>query len=235
MMPFPIFEQYTATVTKKIKFHYSRYEIKLWHCSTEGQSWDEPRELHSIPPDASSGLPDEGIFPFIVCYEAPQTWLNSPSILLTWRWILLLSRSANTGESAYQNLKPRILANTTVTSKKIGICNKIIFFCLINYCIWTNHSAAHFLDGCTFRWWQFWRLPNIDLFLRSISMLSSQQHCIFVITIWHIESKIFVYSLTFKIWNSCLLNDLKQLCPNETAYWAKNNVIIVTRVAHWMT
>jgi len=26
MMPFPIFEQYTATVTKKIKFHWSRYE-----------------------------------------------------------------------------------------------------------------------------------------------------------------------------------------------------------------
>jgi len=25
-MPFPIFEQYTATVTKKIKFHWSRYE-----------------------------------------------------------------------------------------------------------------------------------------------------------------------------------------------------------------
>jgi len=59
----------------------------------------------------------------------PQTRFKPPPMLLIWRWILLLSRPANTwGKKPITQLKPWIYANATDTSEKVKICIVFLLF-----------------------------------------------------------------------------------------------------------
>jgi len=72
----------------------------------------------------SCSLPDNNlIFKFIVYdYEAPQTSVRPPPMLLFWRWICFYpARPANTSDHPTTNLRPWISANTAVTSEKVDV------------------------------------------------------------------------------------------------------------------
>jgi len=90
---------------------------------------DETLNSQEIPANSSSSLHDKVIFQFIVYYHKPSpNKLKVTHNAVDQAMDLLLSRPTNTGENhLITNLKPRMSANTTYTSKKTKICTKRLF------------------------------------------------------------------------------------------------------------
>ena len=92
---------------------------------------DETLNSQDIPANSSSSLHDKVIFQLIVYYYEPSpNNLKATPNAVDQAMDLLLSRLKNTGENQLIiNLKPRISADTTFTTKKTRICSRRLFFC----------------------------------------------------------------------------------------------------------
>ena len=97
---------------------------------------DETLNSQEIPANSSSSLHDKVIFQFIVYYYEPSpNKLEATPNVVDVAMDLLLSRPTNTrGSQSITNLKRRISANTTFTTKKIKFAPEDCFsarICLI--------------------------------------------------------------------------------------------------------
>jgi len=80
---------------------------------------DETLNSQETPANSSSSLHDKVIFQFIVYYEPSPNKLQGTPNAVDLAMDLLLSRPTNAGENhLITNLKPRISASATFTTKK---------------------------------------------------------------------------------------------------------------------
>jgi len=132
VIPFHIFRPLSADLRKKASIILVQVmKRKLWHFSTDMRVGGlNPPNLQWIPPNSSSNLRDRIIFEFIVFYHEPPSKLKSTPDIVDLVMDLIQSKPANTDENQpITNLKPRISANTTVTSKNVKICSRWLHFC----------------------------------------------------------------------------------------------------------